>query len=57
MPSEAFETFAGISGDCASLGNLLIPLGVDAKAGIYQAIGEGIPTGSLLSPAVSNPIC
>ena len=50
LPSEAFESFGGISGDDA-------PLGMDAPARITQDIGEGILTGSLLSPAVRNPIC
>ena len=57
MPSEAIESFGGISGDGAPLGNLLVPLGVDAPAGITQDIGEGILTGSLRPPAVRNPIC
>ncbi len=50
MPSEAIESFAGLSGDDA-------PLGVDAPAGITHTIGKGILTGSLRSPAVRNPIC
>ncbi|MFB3097468.1 MAG: hypothetical protein ACE1ZZ_02205 [Dehalococcoidia bacterium] len=57
MPSEAIGSFAGVSGDGAPLGNLLVPLGVDAQAGIIHTIGKGILTGSLRSPAVRNPIC
>ena len=57
MPSQAFEPFAGISGDDAPLGNLVIPLKVDAPAGITQAIEEGILTDSLRSPALWSPIC
>ena len=45
LPAEAFESFIGISGDGAPLGNLLAQLGPDARQGITQGIGEGILKG------------
>ena len=45
LPSSAFENFVGISGDGKPLANLLDPLGVQARRGIVQGLGEGIARG------------
>ena len=45
LPSSAFENFIGISGDGKPLANLLDPLGVQARRGIVQGLGEGIARG------------
>lgn len=45
LPTSAFENFVGISGDGKPLANLLDPLGVEARRGIVDGIGQGIAQG------------
>ena len=46
LPTDAFINLAGLAGNGAPLGNLLAELGPQVRAGITQALGEGIALGT-----------
>jgi len=45
LPDEAFTNFVGIAADGKPIGELLAPLGPDARKGITESIGNGIALG------------
>ena len=45
LPDEAFTNFVGIAADGKPVGDLLLPLGPEARKGITESIGTGIALG------------